>query len=349
MSEDRSYFFNHKRINQTLYVIYQNARARFRTDFQLYVLAILNVFFAIALIPFIIFRYKSGDMLIFFLEIGLLLLTTFLFLYAWLSGNSTKPAIIVASLSTFGIIVAIQLIGATALYWFFCSIVISFALVTPKKALILTSCGLCVIYLLEDLFLSPHDKMTFFTSALCTTFFGAIVALRNFHQQKLLIQIARTDPLTDASNRRAYNEELCIALIEYKRHKTSFTLFSFDVDHFKKINDRYGHDVGDLTLVGLVAVVRKNVRPQDRLFRIGGEEFCLLVRNIQPSKIHLFANKILRIISEEEMVGGKAITVSLGIATINEVDDVTSWQNRADKALYQAKANGRNRFVFDDN
>jgi len=154
---------------------------------------------------------------------------------------------------------------------------------------------------------------------------------------------SRMDELTQVSNRLHFNEvferEISLAV----RHTRALSLISFDIDHFKKVNDTYGHVVGDEVLKLVVHSAQKSLRASDMLFRVGGEEFIILLSNQNRIEAELVAEKVrlqIESIAEETL---PKVTVSLGVTQVIENDDQTSLLVRIDKALYRAKEQGRNR------
>ncbi|HEY3399145.1 MAG TPA: diguanylate cyclase [Geothrix sp.] len=157
-----------------------------------------------------------------------------------------------------------------------------------------------------------------------------------------------TDPLTELLNRRAFDQNLEHAIRQWERHRRTFVLLLGDVDHFKLINDRFGHPVGDEVLQQMAKRIRAGLRKSDLAFRIGGEEFAVLLTETSLKAGAEVANKLRRRIDEEPMVlpAGQVIfpTMSFGVGA-PEAHTPTSLMAQVDKALYQAKRLGRNRVV----
>ncbi len=155
------------------------------------------------------------------------------------------------------------------------------------------------------------------------------------------------DPLTGAFNRRAYEERLAAEWDRFKRYRRVYSVVMLDVDHFKKVNDTYGHQVGDACLREIVNRIKPVLRRNDLLARYGGEEFVVLLPEVEAAQGREVAEKIRREIDLTEfMVRGKGlpVTISLGVSQVRPDDagrnDVV---DRADRALYAAKEGGRNR------
>jgi two-component system, cell cycle response regulator len=172
-------------------------------------------------------------------------------------------------------------------------------------------------------------------------------------QEALLQQLydaSVTDALTGAHNREHFDTQLRSELSYARRHKTDVSLAFFDVDHFKKVNDTYGHPVGDAVLVALAETIRKMVRNEDVFARYGGEEFALILRGIDGVGAAAVGERLrerveaMRVPSEH---GELTITVSVGCSSFADLEDKTpeALVSSADKRLYAAKHAGRNRVV----
>ncbi|MBW4614723.1 MAG: GGDEF domain-containing protein [Desmonostoc vinosum HA7617-LM4] len=167
----------------------------------------------------------------------------------------------------------------------------------------------------------------------------------------LLSAIALADSLTELNNRRALEWDLPRQIKKARVQGNPLSLIILDVDYFKKVNDTYGHLVGDRLLQLLCTRLRHNLRYQDTAFRYGGEEFVVLLSNTTSKEALIVANRLNRIVSEQPFaINNKLaihITISLGTACLATEDDEQgkSLLHRADQCLLQAKAAGRNRVI----
>lgn len=163
--------------------------------------------------------------------------------------------------------------------------------------------------------------------------------------QQDLEKLASTDNLTGIYNRHKFEELFKIELDRVARYKHPLTLIMFDIDHFKNVNDTYGHDVGDEVLKNIVNVVRKNIRNTDIFVRWGGEEFIILCPETETQKATNFAEKLRSAIETTLFAQAGNITCSFGVTSYidKEIDD--SFLKRVDNALYKAKNEGRNRVL----
>jgi diguanylate cyclase (GGDEF)-like protein len=166
-------------------------------------------------------------------------------------------------------------------------------------------------------------------------------------EKQMLEQLALTDPLTHALNRRAFYERATVILLEAQRTGSPLTLMMLDVDHFKEVNDQFGHVYGDSILARLVDSLHNELRSGDLLARYGGEEFVILLPGVDREQAERVGER-LRVVVEQQSHPDEAhppVTVSLGaaIAPANKLpDSIDPLINYADEALYRAKQSGRN-------
>ena len=162
-------------------------------------------------------------------------------------------------------------------------------------------------------------------------------------KNKELEKLANFDSLTGLYNRRKINELLETELKRFSRNNLVFSLMFFDIDHFKKINDTFGHDVGDVVLKSFADVLSSNVRSIDSVGRWGGEEFLIILIDSNSEKAKIVAEKIQANLREFNFEPVGKITASVGISESTDSDSLETLIKRADEALYRAKDLGRNR------
>ncbi len=182
---------------------------------------------------------------------------------------------------------------------------------------------------------------------------GAVIAFRDITEQKkyeqsletinkLLETQATTDALTGIYNRVKFDRTLITEISKAERYSSPLSVIIFDIDHFKRVNDTYGHSAGDNVLKRLAKLVGANIRETDVFARWGGEEFVIQVPGVSLAQTAIFADKLRSKIEEFDFSEPERITVSFGVAAFQHGDNGTTLINRADKALYRAKENGRN-------
>jgi diguanylate cyclase (GGDEF)-like protein len=159
-------------------------------------------------------------------------------------------------------------------------------------------------------------------------------------------RLARTDELTSLHNRRSFNESFTLALSAARRHNHPLSLISIDLDHFKAVNDTFGHSVGDLVLQEFADLLRYMVRAEDIASRWGGEEFIILLPDTTEDAAFILAERIRSTFEKQSSSATPlAITASFGVAQMQNGDSEDDLIRRVDNALYTAKNDGRNRVV----
>jgi diguanylate cyclase (GGDEF)-like protein len=169
--------------------------------------------------------------------------------------------------------------------------------------------------------------------------------LRNALLYQDALQLAQRDPLTGICNRAALDETMQREISHARRQGSSCAMVMLDIDHFKAINDKYGHIIGDCALKAVAEMVKNCKRDGDLLFRYGGEEFVVLLRDTDRDGAVLLAERVRRHIADNSCncSGAElAMTVSIGVSVLTDSDSPVSLFARADQALYNAKRNGRN-------
>ncbi len=180
------------------------------------------------------------------------------------------------------------------------------------------------------------------TLALVSIATAIFVRVISEQQYRLRVQ-ATTDPLTGLLNRTLLHTTLDWAIEQSKRLDLPMVLITLDIDHFKAVNDTFGHDVGDKVLQGVSQFIKSRIRQVDKAFRLGGEEFLILLHGTDGENARTVAEELRHRISLLELLPKRSVTVSVGIATLQSGEDWTTWMKRSDKNLYRAKSNGRNR------
>ncbi len=178
---------------------------------------------------------------------------------------------------------------------------------------------------------------------LATSAFSAIFIRVISVQQKRMHALAVTDPLTGLSNRTLFDATIEQAVAQYRRTSMPMTLVSLDLDHFKAINDTLGHSAGDGVLREMGELMRKRVRRSDKAFRMGGEEFLVLLYNTDAENGRRYAEELRGAVEGHSFLAAQTVTASLGVATLRPEEEVKAWMKRADDNLYRAKEQGRNR------
>lgn len=162
-------------------------------------------------------------------------------------------------------------------------------------------------------------------------------------------ELAFYDPLTRIFNRRYLENQIMIEIQKLDRTTTNLSIALFDIDHFKQINDRFGHSVGDVILQELTSAVKKQLRQSDLFARFGGEEFIIFMQNTNEYEASMIMKRTLAEIRKRTLAtvdkGNIQITFSVGVAQYEHGMTLKEWIKRADQLLYKAKEKGRNQVV----
>jgi diguanylate cyclase (GGDEF)-like protein len=173
-----------------------------------------------------------------------------------------------------------------------------------------------------------------------------IYPLKNATLFNQALKMAYTDPLTQAKNRTSFNDSVQREISLARRNSKNLSIIFLDIDHFKAINDNYGHDCGDVALASVAKWIKESLRDSDLVFRFGGEEFVILLSHTDLAGAELLAERIRASIAHHILAYGMEtikVTVSLGVSALRGNDTPEDFIKRADDAMYQAKRAGRNR------
>lgn len=179
-----------------------------------------------------------------------------------------------------------------------------------------------------------------FTLVLLTSLFW-LGHIQKLNQQ--LKQTAMVDALSGLLNRHAFNQRVEEEVERSRRYKSPLSLIIIDLDHFKRINDTYGHIAGDEVIRKISATLKESVRKVDILARWGGEEFIIMLPGIDLDQANLVADKLIAAAASIKHFNKEVVTISIGVSSWDPEDSIESWLRRTDTALYHAKEEGRNR------
>lgn len=166
---------------------------------------------------------------------------------------------------------------------------------------------------------------------------------------KKIAELSRIDPLTDLANRRFFNERLNELVSLSHRKSQPLSLIMTDLDNFKSINDKYGHDMGDNVLITYADLMKNCVRTEDLVSRFGGEEFMIILPLTTSEEAYKVAERIRRKLFQKDILkNGVTITASFGVCTLKTEESIEPIIKRVDTALYKAKESGRNKTIISE-
>lgn len=317
---------------------------RLQTDFQLSIVLLYGFFSAAIITPFAIYRFLTGALAVGFLDTALVVVIASVVVYGWRFGKTERTGKFLVVIGSVGALMSSEMLGVVGVFWMYVAIVANFFLTTNLRFATVSTCAVVLLLAATG---KSFDNAALMWSFVATSGLLAVLSYIVAHQYGMqranLERLADTDPLTGAFNRRVMERELHLAVEEHARKGTPMSVILMDIDHFKHINDRFGHEKGDNVLSAFAGLIMRNTRLNDRFFRFGGEEFLMLVHNGDADEAESIAEKIRHATEQSLDAGLQDVTVSLGVAGLARGESCEQWISRADAAMYRAKASGRNR------
>lgn len=261
------------------------------------------------------------------------------------SGQSKIGYRIPLCLLWLSVVLSVHVFGIIATYWVFPVIVALVFVIPTKDALltngaIITGCALSAWHQIEW-----SITLRFVLAVICCVVVAHVAVHKIVELQKSLTFLSTRDSMTGALNRGQLEAFLQRAL-EDKRLGKASTIAVIDIDHFKQVNDLYGHDVGDEVINQTVAILNDYSREYDLLFRLGGDEFLLLFEGLSEQTAQFMMSNICDKVRSKHFARYAHVSLSVGVAECLLEDDTPDlWLKRADIALYDAKQNGRDQVV----
>ncbi len=255
------------------------------------------------------------------------------------------PPLIISILYLLECAAVVNVLGLSGAYWVF-PVMIAIYWVHERKVATYLAGFLAILVLISAFSKFELTEAARLSVALIMTvvfFNGAAKIIEK--QYKKLEKMTVTDHLTGAYNRRYMDKKINDLLEGYNRNKNISSIITFDIDNFKKINDQYGHSVGDKVLVEIAKNTRERVRTLDRVCRSGGEEFVILLPDTGEDEARLLCEKLRTSISQLPLLQSVTVTISCGVSAVVANDTKDNWLKRSDQAMYKAKNNGKNTVV----
>ena len=302
----------------------------------------------VVVLPFALWRVWQGQYVLACLGLGAVALLAGLGLLSFNTrqfdrvGRYVLPLVVLGQMLAIGGMIALA--GPETKSWAYPVLVSSFLLLRAREATFITLSSSAVdAWLVFQHNGHTRDAAIFFASCLLVVLFTHLFASRLQADNQKFKTRSLQDPLTGVGNRRLLDDAL-IGLVQ-QPSTMPCTLLILDIDHFKLINDRYGHTVGDVCLTRFAQTVETLLGAGDTLYRFGGEEFVVLTEQTAAQGLAL-AERVRQHIAQTSIIRETTFTVSAGVAQRKAGQTVREWLGRADNALYQAKESGRNRVVL---
>jgi diguanylate cyclase (GGDEF)-like protein len=302
----------------------------------------LSILVVVCLLPFAIHNFLKARPILGWSVLGVVVPIA---VDGWAIRSRKKPPVPYALLLLpigAAITLSLAMQGVIGAFWCYPTVLFFFFVLRRRTANLCSVALLLVATAVVYKYIGARVTVRFAASLILTIFIINVIQNIIGELQRRLVAQAITDPLTGAFNRRHMQDRLEEALEISRRRPAPASLLIIDIDHFKRVNDEHGHKAGDAVLQGLVSVIRKRARAVDLLFRMGGEEFVLLLPDTAEDDAFAVADSLRLAIADAPLLEGAAVTVSIGVGAASPTDSVASWLKDVDYAMYAAKRAGRN-------
>jgi diguanylate cyclase (GGDEF)-like protein len=287
-------------------------------------------------------RFYNNDINMALLDLFISFSTLVFFLFVFFTRKVKAANFILSIILLIAILLTIALKGEFQVHWMYLVIIALYYLLAPNKATPLIAISLVImggIIYPESTFV--HFITIMVTTSL-TTVFSYVIFKSYYDKQQQLVRLSTIDSLTQVGNRRSLDKNLLAIIKSQQRQQCDMCLLLIDIDYFKKINDNYGHIVGDDVLATLSLLLKENIRVLDAIYRYGGEEFIILPQSMDLESAETLATKLRMLIEAHIFIKNITLTISIGVAKYQQQETAEKWISRADSALYRAKNEGRN-------
>ena len=302
----------------------------------------LGIVGAVGVFPFAIIRFMDGDYQMALLDAVLVILLASLSFFLYKSHQVRVTSLSLALVAIAGMLATIFLKGASQVYWIYPVLVGVFFLIERREALIASILAVAALTPVLAAEFTPFalTRILITIGVTCSLAYAFATITRG--QRDELMNLVTRDPLTGIGNRRAMKQKLDEVIASRSRTNRNCCLLMLDLDHFKKVNDLHGHAKGDEILIKLTEIIEIRIRATDNIYRIGGEEFVVVIEDQNLENASRLAEQLRTIVEANELAPKSSVTISIGVAQHVQGESAESWMSRADNALYAAKDSGRN-------
>jgi len=320
---------------------------RIRRNLNLALVLTFGIVTNVMILPFAIYRLFSGQIVAGCIDLVIVACISLGSVHAYVTGRTQGAALFLAITYSSGCIAIAYVAGAAGPLWMYAVLLSNFLLVERRRATLISACAIAAVAASSLALPELAHKAAFVVSGMVVCLFSFVFAWRSELQHQQLEDLAALDPLTGARSRRGMHAEIEIAMAASRQAGKPLGLIIFDLDHFKQVNDRFGHEAGDNVLVEVADLVRRMTRKNDKFFRLGGEEFALLIADAKTTDLREITEKIRTGIARKVRCGDTPVTASFGASLLRAGETESEWRDRVDAAMYRAKREGRNRSVVE--
>lgn len=313
-----------------------------RESVESYLPLILSAAGGFGVLPFMILRFMQGAWIAAIVDTVIVLGFLCLGIYVYRTRKVRFASIAISVFCIAGVLTTVYVIGPHQAYWVYPGLMAVFYLLRPREALFFAV--VTVAALLPRLLgqVDSHSTTTILITIVVMSSFAFAFSIITSRQREQLVALATKDPLTGAGNRRHFDNKLIEIVNTKRRNASPASVVLLDLDHFKSVNDVHGHAAGDEILKHVTDIINLRIRVTDTLYRIGGEEFVVVLENQDIEHASKLAEQLRTLIEANELIPGQSVTISLGVAELKTDETDVAWIQRADAALYKAKNAGRN-------
>lgn len=317
-------------------------------NLEISVMNVIGLVAATVITSFAIYRWWTGD------YTGALINTVIIVMVLGALWLGRTRRLQTAALNLFGSTISVAclmsalLVSSNGLLWAFLVLWVNVLILPRRWAMGLNALIILVLASAIHLYQSVLHQVSWATVALLMSGFGLMFTDLLREQRRQLARQAQIDPLTGIGNRRLMQQHLEEIAAERRRDRRSNTLMVLDLDMFKEVNDRHGHEAGDRVLEEFARSVAGSLRAEDGFYRMGGEEFVVLLRGMDLAAAREELPELHRRLSGRVSMPDGVVQFSAGAAALREGEDWSRWLGRADQALYAAKRAGRDCLMFSE-
>jgi len=311
-----------------------------------YIILALCTAGVVGVLPFLVFRLVGSQWLMATIDFTIILGAALIAIYVLRSRKTRIPSIILTVLNLSATVLVVYVEGLSLIYWAYPAMITAYFLLKPGEAVSANSLVMICLLPIISAHLGRIEILNIVITLILINIFSFIVYRSMHGYQSELTKQAMRDSLTGTGNRRLFDEHIRLCVSLRKRNKEKTSLIMLDIDNFKLINDTFGHAMGDTVLSRLIELLSSRLRESDDLYRIGGDEFAILLRGTSSEDAVGFADELHQYVQASNLSPECNVTISLGVTESKTKDSAKTLLERADSALYRAKNSGRNRACF---
>lgn len=317
-----------------------------QTDFHRRATFGLSVAIAVALVPITYIDFTTGNYRLGLMAV--LLLAAGLFNIVSIARGHYSPGFntyLVVPMAIICLLFAVKELGVPGVFWAYPLVLVIYSVLTERQAWVANGILILALFPVLMIHLETIETVRALLTITVVSVFSIVFTRVINGQRQLLAEQLLIDPLTKLYNRSSLDSTLLHTIALNNRSGVRMTLIAIDIDKFKQINDTKGHAAGDLVLIRVARILRENVRRSDYVFRMGGEEFLILLSGAGLQSGFMVAEKLRMLIQSCDFFPDDEVTASMGVATLENAESADDWLRRADEHLYAAKEAGRNKVI----